>query len=42
MNMNERISRIKYSVCLCIVKAFCRVYILCLHAMHGAVCEKKI
>ena len=42
MNMNERISRIKYSVCLCIVKAFCLGYIRCLHAMHGAVCEKKI
>ena len=42
MNMNERISRIKYSVCLGIVKTFCRDYIRCLHAMHGAVCEKKI
>ena len=42
MNMNERISRIKYSVCLCIVKAFCRGYIHCLHAARGAVCEKKI
>lgn len=42
MNMNERISGIKYSVCLYIVKAFCRVYIRCLHAMHGTVCEKKI
>ena len=42
MNMNKRISRIKYSVCLGIVKAFCRVYIRCLHAAHGTVCEKKI
>ena len=42
MNMNERIYKIKYSVCLCIIKAFCRGYIRYLHAMHGAVCEKKI
>ena len=42
MNMNERIYKIKYSVCFGIIKVFCRVYIRCLHAMHGAVCEKKI
>ena len=42
MNMNERIYKIKYSVCLGIIKAFCRVYVRYLHAMHGAVCEKKI
>ena len=42
MNMNKRISRIKYSVCLGIVKVFCRGYIRCLHVAHGAVCEKKI
>lgn len=42
MNMNERITGIKYSVCLGIIKAFCRVYVRCLHAMHWTVCEKKI
>ena len=42
MNMNERIAGIKYSIRLGIIKAFCRVYVRCLHAMHGAVCEKKI
>ena len=42
MNMNERIYKIKYSVCLGIIKIFCRVYVRYLHAMSEAVCEKKI
>ena len=42
MNMNERIYKIKYSVCLGIIKAFCLGYLRCLHAMSGAVREKKI
>ena len=42
MNMNERIYKIKYSVCFGIIKAFCRVYVRYLHAMSGAVREKKI
>ena len=42
MNMNERIYKIKYSVCLGIIKIFCRVYVRYLHVMSGAVCEKKI
>lgn len=42
MNMNERIAGIKYSIRLSIIKAFCRGYIRCLHATHGAVREKKI
>ena len=42
MNMNERIARIKYSIGLGIIKIFCRGYIRCLHAMPGAVREKKI
>lgn len=42
MNMNERISGIKYSIRLSIIKAFCRVYVRYLHAMSGAVREKKI
>ena len=42
MNMNGRIHGIKYSICLCIIEVFCRCYIRYLHAMPGAVCEKKI
>lgn len=42
MNMNERIHEIKYSICLGIVKVFCRCYIRYLHAMPGAVRKKKI
>ena len=42
MNMNGRIAGIKYSIRLGIIKAFCRGYIRYLHAMPGAVCEKKI
>ena len=41
MNMNERISRIKYSIGLGIIKIFCRGYIRYLHAT-GAVREKKM
>lgn len=40
--MNELIHRIKYSIGLGIIKVFCRGYIRCLHAMPGAVREKKI
>ena len=42
MNMNGRITGIKYSIGLGIIKIFCRGYIRYLHAMHGTVCEKKI
>lgn len=42
MNMNERIYKIKYSVCLGIIKAFCRGYIRYLHATSRIVREKKI
>lgn len=42
MNMNKRITGIKYSIGLWIIRTFCRVYVRCLHAMHGTVCEKKI
>lgn len=42
MNMNERIYKIKYSVCLGIIKIFCRGYIRYLHATSRIACEKKI
>ena len=42
MDMNERIDSIKYFIGLGIIKIFCRGYVRYLHAMHGAVCEKKI